>query len=159
MSFTFGKYEYEFGFKHSKDEKAWQISLKRNAKNAKLKKMSYVRRKALSKPNKPNITLCEIYRRPIRSHLAFGDFRVYSSMVAKRSVVDTFSEFHGKKAALTKALNKVCSDRKKPTKAFRTAAWTALIGKKTEKTIRIKKKSSHKNINVVRGICCPIPPK
>ncbi len=155
MNFTYGKYEYKLEFNNSIDEKAWQTSLKRNAKSQKIKKMSLTRRNGLMKIKKPNITQCVISRRRIGST---DKFTIYSTMEAKRSVTDTFNEMYGKRAALRKTLEKAGSDRKKPNKTFRIAAWTVLNGKLATKMFRVKKHSSH-NKSGIRGICCPVPPK
>ncbi len=152
-SFKFGKYEYFINFTFIKDNGSWQNSLLRNSSNPKFMKMSYKRRASYSKIGKPNVTVCSISRKLIKSN-SFGEFenQTFSTASALRSAVDPFNEFYGKSKALDRALNKVCSNKKKPSKEFRIAAWNCFRGVTVIKPS--VKKNSTRNTNKPCGVLC-----
>lgn len=145
-TFVYGKYNYSLGFETKTDSEAWKKSFNRNILDSKIRKMSYKKRQSFAKkPSKPNITICNIERWPVgvvlqsSNPIILNRTQSFSQGKAVRSVVDSFSDFYGKKSALTKALNVVCCNKKRPDKAFRIAAWTALFGKRIEKVKSVKK--------------------
>ena len=150
MRFTIGKFDYSIEFEYKHDSALWRQSCIRNgiidrrfiaeqalacatsaniimnredavrSIEAHLESLDQISPPALTQPN---VTVCRILR---GAHGASTkDMTPYLEGRAVRSVLDTFVKESGRKVALANALSKSATNRHKPSRIFRYAAWAA----------------------------------